>query len=182
MSNKPRVGVYPGTFDPITSGHSDIILRASRVVDLLVIGVSTGDGKSPLFTIDERVAMVHEEVEALNNNGAHGRIEVKSFDRLLMQFAVENRASVIIRGLRAVSDFEFEFQMASMNAKLNPAVETLFLMAAGDQHFVSSRLVKEVGRLGGDISRFVSPRVAQHMQARFEEARAAAATAKAKAR
>jgi len=172
VSNKLRVGAYPGTFDPITSGHSDIILRASRVVDNLVIGVATGDGKSPLFTIDERVAMVAEEVEALNGAGAEGRIEVKAFDNLLMQFAVENGASVIIRGLRAVSDFEYEFQMASMNAKLNPAVETLFLMAAGDQHFVSSRLVKEVGRLGGDISRFVSPRVAAQMKARFAEERA----------
>jgi pantetheine-phosphate adenylyltransferase len=174
VSNKLRVGLYPGTFDPITSGHSDIILRASRLVDHLVIGVATADGKSPLFTIDERVAMVAEEVEALNGAGAEGRIEVKAVDNLLMKFAVENGASVIIRGLRAVSDFEYEFQMASMNAELNPAVETLFLMAAGNQHFVSSRLVKEVGRLGGDISRFVSPRVAQHMQARFEEARRAA--------
>ncbi|MBI3514524.1 MAG: pantetheine-phosphate adenylyltransferase, partial [Proteobacteria bacterium] len=151
MTSKLRVGLYPGTFDPITTGHSDIIQRASRVVDRLVIGIAIGDGKSPLFNTQERVAMVTEEAQALNGNGAHGIIEVKAFNNLLMDFAVENGARVIIRGLRAVSDFEYEFQMASMNAKLNPAVETLFLMAAGDQHFVSSRLVKEVGRLGGDI-------------------------------
>jgi pantetheine-phosphate adenylyltransferase len=174
VTNKLRVGLYPGTFDPITSGHSDIILRASRVVDHLVIGVATNAGKGPLFSVEERVAMVAEEAVALNGNGAAAsRIEVKPFDNLLMQFAVENGASVIIRGLRAVTDFEYEFQMAGMNAALNPAVETLFLMASGDQQFVSSRLVKEVGRLGGDISRFVSPRVAQHMKARFDEERAA---------
>ncbi len=172
MNTKLRVGLYPGTFDPITSGHSDIILRASRVVDHLVIGVAIGDGKSPLFTTEERVSMVTAEAQALNGNGNHGRIEVKPFNNLLMDFAVENGASVIIRGLRAVSDFEYEFQMASMNATINPGVETLFLMAAGDQHFVSSRLVKEVGRLGGDISRFVSPRVAEHLKKRFAEQRA----------
>ena len=166
-----RVGLYPGTFDPITTGHSDIILRATRVVDHLVIGVATNAGKGPLFSVEERVAMVAEEAKALNGNGA-AKIEVKPFDNLLMQFAVENGAGVIIRGLRAVSDFEYEFQMAGMNAALNPAVETLFLMAAGDQQFVSSRLVKEIGRLGGDISRFVSPRVAARLKARVDEERA----------
>jgi pantetheine-phosphate adenylyltransferase len=167
-----RVGLYPGTFDPITTGHSDIILRATRVVDHLVIGVATNAGKGPLFSVEERVAMVAEEAKALNGGNAASKIEVKPFDNLLMQFAVENGAGVIIRGLRAVSDFEYEFQMAGMNAALNPAVETLFLMAAGDQQFVSSRLVKEIGRLGGDISRFVSPRVAARLKARFDEERA----------
>ena len=172
-----RVGLYPGTFDPITTGHMDIILRATRVVDHLIIGVAGNEGKGPLFTIEERVAMVAEEAAALNGNGngiAKSKIEVKSFDNLLMHFAVENGASVIIRGLRAVSDFEYEFQMAGMNSTLNPDVETLFLMSAGEQQFVSSRLVKEIGRLGGDISRFVSPRVATHMKARFAEERARA--------
>jgi pantetheine-phosphate adenylyltransferase len=173
-----RVGLYPGTFDPITTGHSDIILRATRVVDHLVIGVATNAGKGPLFSVEERVAMVAEEAKALNGSKAAGKIEVKPFDNLLMQFAVENGAGVIIRGLRAVSDFEYEFQMAGMNAALNPAVETLFLMAAGDQQFVSSRLVKEIGRLGGDISRFVSPRVAARLKARFDEERASNKTPK----
>ena len=172
MTSKLRVGLYPGTFDPITNGHSDIILRASKLVDRLVIGIAIGDGKSPLFSTQERVAMVSAECEAFNGSGPHGAIEVKAFNNLLMDFAVENGARVIIRGLRAVSDFEYEFQMASMNAKLNPQVETLFLMAAGDQHFVSSRLVKEVGRLGGDITRFVSPRVAQQLKKRFAEQQA----------
>jgi pantetheine-phosphate adenylyltransferase len=169
--SKLRVGLYPGTFDPMTSGHADIILRASRVVDQLIIGVARNAGKGPLFSVEERVAMVAEEAAALNQNGAESKILVKPFDNLLMHFAVENQASVIIRGLRAVTDFEYEFQMAGMNATLNPAVETLFLMASGDQQFVSSRLVKEIGRLGGDISRFVSPRVAAHLTARFAEER-----------
>jgi len=164
-----RIGLYPGTFDPITTGHTDIIQRATRMVDRLVIGVATNAGKGPLFSVEERVAMVAEEAKALTANGAAGKIVVKAFDTLLMQFAVENGARLIIRGLRAVSDFEYEFQMAGMNATLNPAVETVFLMSAGDQQFVSSRLVKEIGRLGGDISRFVSPRVAAHLKARFVE-------------
>jgi pantetheine-phosphate adenylyltransferase len=171
--SKLRIGLYPGTFDPITTGHTDIILRASRVVDHLILGVAGNEAKGPLFTVDERVAMVAEEAAALNGNGAaKSKIDVKSFDNLLMHFAVENGATVIIRGLRAVSDFEYEFQMAGMNSTLNPNVETVFLMSAGDQQFVSSRLVKEIGRLGGDISRFVSPRVAAHMKARFDEERA----------
>src|ERR1043165_4438534 len=146
----------------------DIILRATRVVDHLIIGVAMNEGKGPLFTVEERVAMVAEGPGALNGNGvAKSKIEVKAFDNLLMHFAVENGASVIIRGLRAVSDFEYEFQMAGMNSTLNPDVETLFLMSAGEQQFVSSRLVKEIGRLGGDISRFVSPRVAAHMKERL---------------
>jgi pantetheine-phosphate adenylyltransferase len=170
--SKRRIGLYPGTFDPITTGHTDIILRATRVVDHLVIGVATNAGKGPLFSVEERVSMVAEEGKALTANGAASSIEVRPFDNLLMQFAVENGAGVIIRGLRAVSDFEYEFQMAGMNAALNPNVETVFLMAAGDQQFVSSRLVKEIGRLVGDIARFVSPRVAARLKARFDEERA----------
>lgn len=171
-----RVGVYPGTFDPITNGHMDIIQRASRVVDKLIVGVAQNAGKGPLFALEERVRLVQAEVSTLARADA---IEVKPFSNLLMNFAVENGAGVIIRGLRAVSDFEYEFQMAGMNSKLNPAVETLFLMASDGQQFISSRFVKEIGRLGGDISRFVSPRIATRLNERFsQEGEARAQSAK----
>ena len=163
--SKRRIGVYPGTFDPITNGHLDIIQRASRMLDTLVVGVARNAGKGPLFSTDERLQMVREEVAALDSNGC--TIEVRAFDTLLMHFAIENNASVIIRGLRAVSDFEYEFQMAGMNARLNPKVETMFLMASERHQFISSRFVKEIGRLGGDISTFVSPRVVKHLSDRF---------------
>jgi pantetheine-phosphate adenylyltransferase len=163
---KSRVGVYPGTFDPITNGHLDIIQRACRLVDHLVIGVARNDGKGPLFNTDERVRMVREDVAELATNGTV--IEVRAFDTLLMNFAKEVGAGLIIRGLRAVSDFEYEFQMAGMNARLEPAVETTFLMAAERSQFISSRFVKEIGRLGGDIGGFVSPRVASNLAERFK--------------
>jgi pantetheine-phosphate adenylyltransferase len=161
-----RIGVYPGTFDPITNGHADIILRATKLIDRLVIGVARNAGKGPLFSTDERVAIVKNEVAHLPD-AAKKYITVKPFDTLLMHFAVENGASIIIRGLRAVSDFEYEFQMAGMNSRINPQVETVFLMASDRFQFISSRFVKEIGMLGGDVSPFVSPRVAKRIAERF---------------
>jgi pantetheine-phosphate adenylyltransferase len=161
-----RIGIYPGTFDPITNGHSDIIRRAIKIVDHLVIGVARNDGKGPLFATDERVEIVRDEVAHLENGDAE-RIEVQAFDTLLMHFAQSVGAGVIIRGLRAVSDFEYEFQMAGMNARLNPQIETVFLMASDRFQFISSRFVKEIGALGGDVSHFVSPRVAERLLERY---------------
>jgi pantetheine-phosphate adenylyltransferase len=157
-----KIGVYPGTFDPVTNGHVDIIMRAARLLDRLVVGVAVNAGKGPLFDVKERVAQVRTEVDALEGK-IGDRIEVKSFDNLLMDFAVENSACMIVRGLRAVSDFDYEFQMASMNAKLNHDVETVCLMASDKYQFIASRLVKEIAILGGDITPFVSPRIAKRL-------------------
>ena len=168
---QPRIGIYPGTFDPITNGHTDIIRRAVKVVDQLVIGVARNDGKGPLFATDERVEIVRDEVAHLENGDA-GRIEVRAFDTLLVNFAQAVGATVVIRGLRAVSDFEYEFQMAGMNARLNPEIETVFLMASDRFQFISSRFVKEIGALGGDVSHFVSPRVTARLLDRFATGRA----------
>src|SRR5690349_16805139 len=165
---QPRIGIYPGTFDPITNGHIDIIRRAVRVVDRLVIGVARNDGKGPLFATDERVETVRDEITHLENGDAD-RIEVRAFDGLLMGFAQSVGAKVVIRGLRAVSDFEYEFQMAGMNARLNPEIETIFLMASDRHQFISSRFVKEIGRLGGEIRHFVTPGVAAHLERRLAE-------------
>jgi pantetheine-phosphate adenylyltransferase len=165
--SKLRVGVYPGTFDPITNGHADIILRSTKVVDRLVIGVARNIGKGPLFTAEERVAIVQEEIAHLGDAETRKRVEVRPYDILTMHFVMEVGGSVILRGLRAVSDFEYEFQMAGMNNRLNPKVETVFLMASDKYQFIASRFVKEIAQLGGDVSPFVSPRVAQRIAARY---------------
>ncbi|MBV8534870.1 MAG: pantetheine-phosphate adenylyltransferase [Alphaproteobacteria bacterium] len=159
-----RVGVYPGTFDPVTNGHLDIIHRAAGMVDKLVVGVAVNAGKGPLFSLAERVAMVREEVQHFGPDVA-ARIEVQPFQTLLMHFAQSVGANLIVRGLRAVSDFEYEFQMAGMNRRLNQNVDTVFLMASESQQFISSRFVKEIARLGGDISPFVTPRVVTRIKA-----------------
>ena len=157
--SEQRIGVYPGTFDPITNGHTDIIRRAAKIVDRLVIGVARNDGKGPLFPTDERVEIVRDDIAHSLEPETVQRIEVRPFETLLMSFAESVGASVIIRGLRAVSDFEYEFQMMGMNARLNTEIEYVFLMASDRYQFISSRFVKEIGALGGDISHFVSNRV-----------------------
>jgi pantetheine-phosphate adenylyltransferase len=163
----PRIGLYPGTFDPITNGHIDIIRRsATHLVDKLVVAVARNIGKGPMFAVDERVQMVENEIAAFGNS-LKASIEVKSFDNLLVEFARENRAGVIVRGLRAVSDFEYEFQMASMNRHLDHEIETVFLMASDRNHFISSRFVKEIAMLGGDVSPFVSTRVYEIIRHKF---------------
>jgi len=163
--SKHRIGIYPGTFDPITSGHCDIVRRALRLVDKLVIGVAGNVGKGPLFSLEERIEMAKVDLARFDPTGE--RIEVRSFDILLMHFAEQINAGIIVRGLRAVSDFDFEFQMTGMNARLNPEIETVFLMSSESHQFISSRFVKEIGALGGDISSFVSPDVAARLTARF---------------
>ena len=169
MSQGARTAIYPGTFDPITLGHCDIISRATRVAGKLVVGVASNPGKGPMFGLDERVALVREEITYLNTNQAE--VSVRSFDNLLVHLAGEVGATLIVRGLRAVSDFEYEFQMASMNARLDPLVETVFLTASETHQFISSQLVKEIARLGGDVSSFVSPRVAARIAERVTAAR-----------
>jgi pantetheine-phosphate adenylyltransferase len=156
MTKMTRVGLYPGTFDPLTLGHMDIIQRGLKLVDKLVIGVATNPSKSPMFSLEERVDHVRHDTKLACGKAAE-RIEVVAFDELLMQFAERVEASLIIRGLRAVSDFEYEFQMTGMNSYLNPDIETVFLMADAKYQPIASRLVKEVAIYGGDISSFVSP-------------------------
>jgi len=162
-----RVGLYPGTFDPITLGHYDIIKRASKLVDTLVIGVAMNPGKNPLFSVEERVEMV----EKLTHEFPGTNFEVRPFNNLLMHFAEECRARIIIRGLRAVSDFEYEFQMVGMNRRLNSEIETVFLMASDQHQFIASSLVKEIAFLDGDISKFVSPETANKIVERVEKIR-----------
>ena len=164
-AGRPHVGVYPGTFDPVTNGHIDIIARACRIVDRLVIGVAENAGKGPIFPLDERVELVVEETDAIaRRTGA--TIEVRPFSSLLVEFARQSGANVIVRGLRAVSDFDYEFQMAGMNYRLDPEIETVFLTATERHQFISSRFVKEIARLGGDISSFVPPLTLERTHAR----------------
>lgn len=157
MSVQTRTGVYPGTFDPITKGHLHIIKRAGRQVDRLIVGVAHNARKKPLFTQEERLAMVREDIA--NLPGKPCDIEVRGFDSLLVDFAAEVEASCIFRGLRAVSDFDYEFQMTGMNARLAPEIETVFLMASDKWQFVSAAFIKEIQGLGGDVSEFVTPAV-----------------------
>jgi pantetheine-phosphate adenylyltransferase len=167
MNKGYRIGLYPGTFDPITLGHMEIIARAAKMVDHLVIGVAKNSGKGPLFDCKTRVRMVQHETAALVKRGAS--IEIRQFDNLLMNFAQEANASVIIRGLRAVSDFEYEFQMAGMNYRLNNDIETVFLMASDKHQFISSSFVKEIARLGGDVHPFVGANVVKQLKKRFSQ-------------
>jgi pantetheine-phosphate adenylyltransferase len=156
-----RIGIYPGTFDPITLGHADIIRRGAKLVDRLIIGVTTNPSKNPMFSPEDRIAMVEREVAALGLDN----VSVVGFNALLMRFAERQDASVIIRGLRAVADFEYEYQMAGMNQQLNPTIETVFLMADVSLQPIASKLVKEIAMFGGDISRFVSPVVCKDVLA-----------------
>ena len=162
-----KVAVYPGTFDPITLGHLDIIRRGAHLVDKLVIGVTTNPSKEPMFTVDERLAMVRREIADIGGN-----IEVVDFDSLLMDFAESQGATAILRGLRAVADFEYEFQMALANRQLAPDIETLFLMTSAEHLYLSSSIVKEIARLGGEISALVPPPVEARLKEKFSRSAA----------
>lgn len=159
-----RIGVYPGTFDPITFGHMDVIERGAKLVDELIIGVTTNAAKSPMFSDDERIEMVTQEVATLDN----GNIRVVGFNSLLMDFADSQGASVVIRGVRGVTDFEYEYQLTGMNRQLNENVETVFLMAAVSLQPIASRLVKEIALYGGEIGKFVTPAIRRAVMARVE--------------
>jgi len=161
-----RIGLYPGTFDPITLGHIDIINRASMLVDRLVIGVAINRDKSPLFNLDERVKMIEAECSSLSKKTGT-EIIAHPFENLLVDCANDVKASVIFRGLRAVADFEYEFQMVGMNRALNGSIETVFLMAEAKHQAIASKLVKEIVRLGGDVSKFVTPTVNKQLLEKF---------------
>ncbi|SOC08955.1 pantetheine-phosphate adenylyltransferase [Rhodobacter maris] len=161
-----RIGLYPGTFDPVTLGHTDIIQRALALVDRLVIGVAINRDKGPLFSLEERVEMLQAECKGITAR-CGGEIVVHPFENLLIDCARDVGASVIIRGLRAVADFEYEFQMVGMNRALDDSIETVFMMADARRQAIASKLVKEIARLGGDVSRFVPPAVEARLQARL---------------
>jgi pantetheine-phosphate adenylyltransferase len=166
MSAGKRIGLYPGTFDPVTLGHIDIIGRAVKLVDHLVIGVADNPSKTPMFSMAERVAMLKQETAPLAGNG-HASVAVETFDTLLIHYAKKIGARVIVRGLRAVSDFEYEFQMTGMNQRLDPDIETVFLMADPQHQAIASKLVREIASLGGDVSSFTTPNVAEALRKRF---------------
>ena len=155
------IAIYPGTFDPITNGHSDLIQRAKCLFDRVIVAIACGDGKTPVFSIDERVSLAKDVMGDLQG------VEICAFDTLLVDFAREKKASVIIRGLRAVSDFEYEFQLASMNRHLSPKIETLFLTPSEEYAYISSSLVREIASLGGDVSPFVHKKVVAALQKRL---------------
>ena len=157
-----RTVIYPGSFDPLTNGHLDVVQRAAKLFDRVVVAVAKNEGKHPLFTLEERVGLVQQAVAHLPN------VSADSFDRLLVDYVVSKQAQAIVRGLRAVSDFEFEFQLALMNRKLNERVETIFMMPKDAYTFLSSRIVKEIARLGGDISSFVPPTIQKALLARLK--------------
>ena len=169
MSNE-RVGFYPGTFDPITLGHGDIIQSAAKIVDRLVIGVAINLNKGPMFNLDERVEMVRNELDAMKSRLNGCVVEVHPYDDLTIHCAQEHGANIIIRGLRAVTDFEYEYQLVGMNRQLDEAIETIFIMANHEYQFIASRLVKEIAQLNGRISSFVSERVAQRLLERVGRA------------
>jgi pantetheine-phosphate adenylyltransferase len=168
-SGKYLVGVYPGTFDPVTKGHLHLIRRASCMVDKLIVGVADNSKKGPLFNLKERVSMLKSDIGNMHEKGCE--IEVHPFRGLLVQFARDEKAACIFRGLRAISDFEYEFQMTGMNAKLDPSIETVFLMASDKWQFVSASFVKEIARLGGNIEEFVTPQVAEKLRKKFRNKR-----------
>jgi pantetheine-phosphate adenylyltransferase len=165
MAKAERIGVYPGTFDPVTKGHLHLIKRASKLVDRLIVAVADNEGKSPAFSVEERKIML--ETDIANMKEKFCEVEVTSFNNLLIHFVRDVNASFIFRGLRAVSDFDFEFQMTGMNARMDPDIETVFLMAADRWQFVSSSFVKEIYSLGGDVSEVVTPAVEAKLKERF---------------
>ncbi len=158
----PRLAVYPGTFDPMTNGHIDLVHRAAPIFDRLVVAIAENPGKGPVFTLEERIGLAHEALDGIGN------VEIMGFGSLLAEFVREIGAGVILRGLRAVSDFEYEFQLASMNRHLIPEAETLFLTPSEAHSFISSTLVREVARLGGDVSGFVHPAVSKALKERWQ--------------
>lgn len=163
---KYRIGIYAGTFDPVTKGHMHIVKRAKKLVDHLIVAVAENAGKNPVFTMEERIELIRHDVNQLE---CKDMISVKGFDNLLVHFAKQEGASVIFRGLRAVSDFEYEFQMTGMNAQLDPDVETLFLMASDKHQYVSSAFVKEICRLGGDVAPFLSETVTKALKKKLKK-------------